>query len=80
VLGTIIHPWLVSIDSVRPYYQNSQEVTALIFIPMSLVINPQNYREVIVERDGLRFESCEFIPNDELVWGATARIMKQLAL
>ncbi|MCL9685033.1 NUDIX hydrolase [Legionella maioricensis] len=80
LLGTTIHPWLASIDSIRPYHQNPQEVATLIFIPMSLVINPQNYREIVVERDGLRFKSCEFIPNDELVWGATARIMKQLTV
>ena len=80
LLGTIIHPWLASIDSIRSYEQNPQEVAALIFIPMSLVINPQNYREVIIERGGVRFKSCEFIPNDELVWGATARIMKQLTI
>lgn len=78
--GTIIHPWLASIDSIRPYYQDPNEVAALIFIPMHLVINPINYREVMVERNGFRFKSCAFIPNDELVWGATARIMKQLAI
>src|SRR5690242_524607 len=32
LLGTIIQPWFASIQSIRPYYQNPQEVTALVFI------------------------------------------------
>lgn len=80
LLGTIIHPWFVSIESIRPYRQNIEEVTALLLIPMPLVVNPDNYRDLIVEKEGARFKSCEFIPNDELVWGATARIMKQLTV
>ncbi|CEG57025.1 NUDIX hydrolase [Legionella fallonii] len=78
LLGAVIQPWLASIQSVRPYHQNCQEVTSLIYIPMSLVIDPNNYRDLMVKRDGIEFTSCEFIPHDELVWGATARIMKQL--
>lgn len=80
LLGTIIHPWLASIESIRPYYLNLQEVSAMILIPMSLVVNPQNYQELIIERAGKQFKSYKFIPNDELVWGATARIMKQLTV
>jgi 8-oxo-dGTP pyrophosphatase MutT (NUDIX family) len=80
LLGTTIHPWLASIDSIRPYVQNSEEVTALILIPMSLVTDANNYRDLIIEKGEQRFKSCEFIPNDELVWGATARIMKQLTM
>ena len=80
LLGTIIHPWLASIESIRPYVQNSDEVTALILIPMSLVTNSKNYRDLMIEKGERRFISCEFIPNDELVWGATARIMKQLTV
>lgn len=80
MLGAIIHPWFGSIESISPYYLNLEEVTAIIPIPMSLVVNPQNYQELIVEKAGKKFKSCEFIPNEELVWGATARIMKQLTV
>jgi 8-oxo-dGTP pyrophosphatase MutT (NUDIX family) len=76
--GVIIHPWLASIESTNPYYLNPEEVTALIHIPRFMVINPHNYREIIIEKAGKCFKSCEFIPNDELIWGVTARIMKQL--
>ena len=78
LFGSIIHPWLASIESIRPYSQNLEEVTSLIFIPMPLVVDARNYRDIIMERKGIKFKTCEFIPHEEFVWGATARIMKQL--
>ncbi len=78
LLGTVIQPWLAKIQSIKPYHLNVLEVATLVFIPMPLVLDSKNYRDLIVERAGIKFKSCEFIPNDELVWGATARIMKQL--
>lgn len=80
LLGTVIQPWLANIQSIKPYQLNAQEVATLVFIPMTLVIDPNNYRDLMVERGGIEFKSCEFIPNDDLVWGATARIMKQLTV
>lgn len=79
LLGSIIHPWYATIDSVHPYFLNQVEVAALIIIPMLLVQDRHNYRNIVVERKGFRFKSCEFIPNEEQIWGATARIMQQLA-
>ncbi|MGC1182867.1 NUDIX hydrolase [Legionella sp.] len=80
LLGTIIHPWLASIESIDPYYLNHEEVTDLICIPMSLVQLPQNYKDIIVRRGRFRFKSCEFVFKDNWVWGATAKIMKQLLI
>jgi 8-oxo-dGTP pyrophosphatase MutT (NUDIX family) len=78
LLGSVIHPWLGSVESVIPYQLNPNEVTRLILIPISLVLSPQNYRDIIVERGKFRFKSCEFAFDDDWVWGATAKIMKQL--
>lgn len=75
--GTIIHPWYASIESIIPYRLNDNEVASLIFIPMHLVSAAHNYREIIFEQRGLHIKSCEFIPNEGSIWGATARIMKQ---
>jgi len=80
LLGEIIHPWFATIESISPYRINTQEVSYLIAIPMSLAQDPQNYRDFIVKRYARQFISCEFIANKELVWGATAKIMKQLVL
>ncbi|PWY55299.1 CoA pyrophosphatase [Legionella qingyii] len=78
LLGSIIHPWLASIESVHPYQLNYHEVVRLISIPMALVQDAQNYKEFMIKRDGRRYVTCEFTANKDWVWGATARIMKQL--
>ncbi|MBI2786436.1 MAG: CoA pyrophosphatase [Legionella longbeachae] len=78
LLGNIIYPWFVHIESVNPYQLNIAEVERVISIPMPLVQDPQNYRDLQVERDGRSFIICEFTGNKDGVWGATARIMKQL--
>jgi 8-oxo-dGTP pyrophosphatase MutT (NUDIX family) len=79
LLGTIIHPWLVSIESIKPYSMNVEEVIKVISIPIESVFNPHNYEEFYVEQRGFRFKSCKFKCHDELVWGATAKIMQQLS-
>lgn len=79
LLGAVIHPFLASIESIEPYKLNSDEVSELLSVPMSLVINPENYRELAISRYGKQFKSLEFNAGEEFVWGATARIMRHLA-
>ncbi|MDP3268956.1 MAG: CoA pyrophosphatase [Legionella sp.] len=79
LMGLTIHPWYATIDQIEPYVLNNDEVTSIISIPINLVLDISNYKEVIIERYGYKFSSCEFTPTKNLVWGATARIMKQLA-
>jgi 8-oxo-dGTP pyrophosphatase MutT (NUDIX family) len=76
--GILIYPWLATIDAIEPYSMNIQEVTAIVSVPITLVKQANNYRDISVERHGLHFKSCEFIPYEGIIWGATARIMKQL--
>ncbi|MDR3443013.1 MAG: CoA pyrophosphatase [Legionella sp.] len=79
LLGSIIHPWFASIESINPYHLNPDEVTRIIAVPMSLVQSARNYQDIFVERRGFRFKTCEFIFKDDWIWGATARIMRQLS-
>jgi 8-oxo-dGTP pyrophosphatase MutT (NUDIX family) len=76
--GTIIHPWLATITSIDPYSMNEFEVSAVISLPMQQVINPENYRQIVVPRFGKMIKCWQFTPAEQNVWGATARIMKQL--
>jgi 8-oxo-dGTP pyrophosphatase MutT (NUDIX family) len=78
VAGSMIQPWFASIESIHPYQLNPDEVSALILIPMRLVSNAKNYQMRNVVKEGYRFQTLEFVPNEEWVWGATARIMLQL--
>lgn len=80
LLGSIIHPWLARIETIEPYHLNADEVTRIIVVPMSLVQSAQNYKDIFVERNGYRFRSCEFLFEEDWIWGATALIMKQLVI
>lgn len=76
--GILIYPWLATIHTIEPYTMNIQEVSSIVSVPFNLVKQAKNYRNIIVERRGFHFKSCQFIPFEGKIWGATARIMKQL--
>ena len=76
--GSIIQPWLATIPTLQPYSASIQEVDAVITVPMRDVTVITNYKDIVVERYGMRVETCQFIASTCFVWGATARIMKQL--
>jgi 8-oxo-dGTP pyrophosphatase MutT (NUDIX family) len=80
LLGKVIQPWFAQIESVNPYQINPDEVARLIMVPMSLVQAARNYKDIVVERGRFRFKSCEFVYHGDWVWGATAKIMKQLII
>lgn len=79
LLGTTIHPWLAAIESLEPYVINKDEVDSILSVPYTLVKQTQNYKKIRLERNGITYVSIQFIPFDGQIWGATARIMKQLA-
>lgn len=79
LLGSVIHPWLADIDSIQPFNLNDAEVATLILIPLTLVKDSKNYKEIMIERGGFKFKSVQFTAHSEFIWGATARIMWQLA-
>ncbi len=78
--GSTIHPWLATISMLEPYTVNQREVAAVFTLPMREVRVITNYKEVVVERYGRIVKSCQFTASDYFIWGATARIMKQLCL
>lgn len=80
LLGAIIHPWLASIESIDPFILNAQEVTEIIRVPFSLVCDINNYKDFLIKRGTYQFKSCQFTASSQFIWGATARIMKQLCM
>lgn len=76
--GAVIQPWLATIAILQPYAANAHEVESVITLPMREVTAITNYKEMIVERDGMHVETCQFTATSHFIWGATARIMKQL--
>lgn len=77
--GYFIYPWLAFIPHIEPYQLNSTEVAAIIRIPMARVREPANYQAIVVEKNGLVFESHQFLDETHYIWGATVRIMMQLS-
>ena len=78
--GTIIQPWLATILTLQPYLANAHEVAAVLKVPMLEVCQVSNYKEIDVNRYGALITTCQFVGSDYFVWGATARIMKQLCV
>lgn len=80
LIGTIIYPWLASIPQLNPFKMNENEVAGILTLPMKDVVIADNYQDVIIKKRGYSIKSCQFKPsNAHFVWGATARIMKQLS-
>ena len=76
--GSIIHPWLATILALEPYVLNTYEVAEVLMLPMQAVYTISNYKDIVIIRSGKRVTTCEFTTSCYFVWGATARIMKQL--
>ncbi|MGQ3887776.1 NUDIX hydrolase [Legionella sp. CNM-1927-20] len=75
--GYLISPWLASIETIEPYFL-SEEVVAVLRVPVAKVCDVAHYQKIEVEKRGLRFMSYQFTAETRFVWGATARIMMQL--
>lgn len=76
----IIHPWLAAINSLSPYQLNPAEVFAVLRLPMEEVRKITNYRDTFINSLGENILTCQYTASSHFIWGATARIMKQLAL
>ena len=76
--GYIIYPWLAAIESLIPYQTDPSEVASVFSLPMSEVTKASNYKEITIIRHELVFKSYQYIASPYFVWGATARIMRQL--
>jgi 8-oxo-dGTP pyrophosphatase MutT (NUDIX family) len=72
---------VVAWSAVRPQLQaDPREVAELIECPLKLALDPGAYRIGALERDGQRREFWYIEFGGHYVWGATARILRSLAL
>ncbi|MFA5960712.1 MAG: CoA pyrophosphatase [Tatlockia sp.] len=76
--GVVIHPWFATIEQLSPFDADSREVAQVFAVPMADVTNALNYQKKVIERFGLSIKTWEFIKSPYVIWGATARIMRQL--
>ncbi len=78
--GFAITP-IVAWANARPHlHADPREVAALIDCPLALALDPASYKTGSLVRDGINREFWYIEFDGHHVWGATARILRSLAL
>ena len=67
-VGRIPHPYSFEISE--------EEVEEILEVPLSVFRDPRNYWEEIREYVGVSYPVSHFRYNDRVIWGATARMLK----
>lgn len=76
--GFVISPFVAIIPRTYPFRLDSYEVAEIIGAPISALLDKncrQQGRETV---DGATVTTCSYHYQSRLIWGATARILKQL--
>ncbi|WED44389.1 NUDIX hydrolase [Legionella cardiaca] len=76
--GFLIYPWYASIESLTPYILDPREVLDVFTLPLNEVRDLKHYQKILVTKNGFHFKSWQYTASPHFLWGATARIMKQL--
>ncbi len=74
----LISPFVGFIPYPYQFNINFKEIAEIIEIPWNELTNPQNWREEVTKKDGYSLPLYSFYYQDYLIWGATARILRQL--
>jgi 8-oxo-dGTP pyrophosphatase MutT (NUDIX family) len=72
----IVHPFVGVIPYPYAFALSAQEVKKLIRVPFSLFLAPE--KSIPVEYGGRTYQSPAYTYDGEVIWGATARIMRNL--
>jgi 8-oxo-dGTP pyrophosphatase MutT (NUDIX family) len=73
-----ISPFVALIPYPYPLKVNRQEIEEVIEVPLSGLLDKRRFRQELREKDGLPFPVYFYQHQDHTIWGATARILKQL--
>lgn len=73
----LISPFVGLIPYPYPFKINTKEISEIIAIPLSALANPASWHQELRERDGHPQPVYFFQYQGHLIWGATARILKQ---
>jgi len=76
VSGYVIYPFVALIEPSRPWLPSEHEVEAV--LECSLAELAASRRRQRISRDGVSLTADAYAVGDELVWGATARIVGEL--
>ncbi len=73
-----IRPFVAWIPPGTVFAPDPAEVEAILPIPLALLREPANFREERWEREGRTFPVYFYQAGTEVIWGATARILREL--
>jgi 8-oxo-dGTP pyrophosphatase MutT (NUDIX family) len=71
----IVHPFVGLVPFPYDFHINNREVDQLIKIPLQFFFDHPQPRSFTIKRDGEVFERPAFIYEDNIIWGATQRIL-----
>ncbi len=73
-----VSPFVGLLPYPYPYKINRDEIEEVIEAPLSGLLDHRRFRQELFERDGRSFPVYFYQHRDHIIWGATARILKQL--
>lgn len=76
--GYRIHPWYAQIEALGPLNIDSGEVAEVFTLPISEVKKASNYKRIEVMHARVLVKTVGYRYKEKMIWGATARIMRQL--
>ncbi len=78
--GFAVAPVLAAMESLPELIANPGEVEEIFSIPLSLANDLSSYQMDFLEKDGFRREFYYLQHDDYYIWGATAKMLRGLAL
>lgn len=73
----VISPFVGAIPYPYPFEVNPEEVEEVISVPLEVLLDKNNFREEMQFIDGMLVSQYFYHCGDQIIWGATARILKQ---
>lgn len=78
ITSFVVTPFVGIIPHPFDYQPNSGEVEAVVEVPLSVLLDPDNLRVQQREHEGKMFEVLFWDHGPYTIWGATARMLKNL--
>lgn len=79
ITGFLVRPYVGFVRRPGPYpfQPNEHEVAEVIEVPLSHLMDDRNVTEEVRQYDGRDVQMYSFVFNNHVIWGLTARILKQ---
>jgi len=71
-------PWVASVPYPYPYVAEPNEVEEILHVPLAPLLSPERHRVEPREAYGMNLDVHYFTVGEDVLWGATARILWEL--